>query len=174
MENHALTATEAVCRARDLLEEVTPLSSDCGRLCSAACCRDDPEYETSGMLLFPGEAALYDAPEAKMWMEITPSGLVHHGSPVPLLSCRLPCPRRLRPLACRLFPLTPYVRGDRLTLRMDVRARPVCPLCDYGLQGLSPDFVSAVREALRILWAQEEQRDFLYTLTSHLKEYEWM
>ena len=29
-------------------------------------------------------------------------------------------------------------------------------------------------QALRILWAQPEQRAYLYTLTEHLKEYEWL
>ena len=168
------SALEAVKAARDLLENVTPLPTDCGAFCSAACCKDDPDYETSGMLLFPGEEALYDNPAAKMWMALSPSGLAHEGKPVPLLSCKLPCPRRMRPLACRLFPLTPYVKGDKLTVRIDVRARPVCPLCDSGLAGLSPEFVSAVKQALRILWAQPEQRVYLRTLTEHLKEYEWL
>ena len=49
------SALEAVKAARDLLENVTPLPTDCGAFCSAACCKDDPDYETSGMLLFPGE-----------------------------------------------------------------------------------------------------------------------
>ena len=39
---------------------------------------------------------------------------------------------------------------------------------------LSPEFVSAVKQALRILWAQPEQRAYLRTLTEHLKEYEWL
>ena len=29
-------------------------------------------------------------------------------------------------------------------------------------------------QALRILWTQPEQRAYLYTLTEHLKEYEWL
>jgi len=29
-------------------------------------------------------------------------------------------------------------------------------------------------QALRILWAQPEQRAYLRTLTEHLKEYEWL
>ena len=168
------SALEAVKAARDLLENVTPLPTDCGAFCSAACCKDDPDYETSGMLLFPGEEALYDNPAAKMWMALSPSGLAHEGKPVPLLSCKLPCPRGMRPLACRLFPLTPYVKGDKLTVRIDVRARPVCPLCDSGLAGPLPPPRRSPFQALRILWAQPKQRAYLYTLTEHLKEYEWL
>ena len=47
-----------VARCRALLAEVTPLQTDCGRFCGAACCRSLPGEET-GMLLFPGEEAFY-------------------------------------------------------------------------------------------------------------------
>ena len=49
---------EALVWARKRLEEVTPLKSDCGRVCGAACCRPVQGEET-GMLLFPGEEAFY-------------------------------------------------------------------------------------------------------------------
>ncbi len=49
---------DALFAARSLLEEVTPLKSDCGRICGAACCAS-LEGEETGMLLFPGEEALY-------------------------------------------------------------------------------------------------------------------
>ena len=45
----------AVLAARELLSTLTPLKTDCGALCSHACCAGD---ETTGMLLFPGEEAL--------------------------------------------------------------------------------------------------------------------
>ena len=169
-----MTTLEAVKEARDLLENVTPLTTDCGKLCDAACCKDDPNDEGSvaGMLLFPEEEKLYKGQD--VWMELVDSPLLLDGSPVPLLICNLPCPRRKRPLACRLFPLTPYVKNDKLTLRMDVRANPVCPLCASGKAGLNPEFVEKVKEALRILWAEEKCREYLYVLTEHLKEYEFL
>ena len=40
--------------AREKLNNVTPLRRDCGRVCSAACCRPLGGEET-GMLLFPME-----------------------------------------------------------------------------------------------------------------------
>ena len=124
------------------------------------------------MMLFPQEERLYA--HQGTWMELLPSALLFGGSPVPLLTCRVPCPRRHRPLSCRIFPLVPYVKAGRLTVRMDVRARPLCPLFDSGLKGLDADFVAAVKDALRILWADETHREFLLTLTEHLKEYEWL
>ena len=45
---------EAVEQARALLETLTPLKRDCGRLCGARCCRS-LEGEETGMVLFPGE-----------------------------------------------------------------------------------------------------------------------
>lgn len=173
-----MNAMEALIAARDLLENVTPLAADCGQLCSAACCKDSQdEDEVAGMLLFPGEEALYAHQGA--WMELLPSAVLFDGQPVPLLSCFLPCPRRHRPLACRIFPLTPYVRTapdgtERLTVRMDVRARPLCPLYDSGMAGLDPAFVAAAKQALRILWDNETHREYLRVLTAHLDEYQWL
>ncbi len=129
------SALEAVKAARDLLENVTPLPTDCGAFCSAACCKDDPDYETSGMLLFPGEEALYDNPcreDGWRFFALRPCA---RGQARAAAQLQLPCPRRMRPLACRLFPLTPYFKGDKLTVRIDVRARPVCPCAIPALRG---------------------------------------
>lgn len=168
-----MTTKEALLAARGLLEQVTPLSTDCGALCGAACCQDSPDEDSvAGMLLFPEEAPLYARQGA--WMELLPSHLLFAGEPVPLLTCRMPCPRPMRPLACRLFPLVPFVKGDRLTVRMDLRARPLCPLYSSGIAGLSPAFVSAVKSALRLLWADPVHRGYLCLLTEHLKEYDFL
>lgn len=45
-------------RARELLLSLTPLNHDCGMLCGQACCAPDEEGQ-GGMMLFPGESALY-------------------------------------------------------------------------------------------------------------------
>ena len=64
-----MTTKEALLAARDLLEQVTPLSTDCGALCGAACCQDSPDEDSvAGMLLFPEEAPLYARQGA--WMEL--------------------------------------------------------------------------------------------------------
>ena len=49
---------ELLKKARDLLEELTPLKTDCGKVCGARCCRS-LEGEETGMLLFPGEEEYY-------------------------------------------------------------------------------------------------------------------
>ena len=67
---------EALLTARALTAEVTPLKTDCGRACGGLCCQPD-ETGRGGMLLFPGEAALYlDKPgftvtEDKLYYEIS-------------------------------------------------------------------------------------------------------
>ena len=43
-----------------MLENTTPVLSDCGKICSAKCCKGD---STDGMLLFPGEKELFEDKE---------------------------------------------------------------------------------------------------------------
>ena len=46
----------AIERAWDILEEVTPLTEDCGQVCGGRCCK--ATAQSIGMLLFPGEETL--------------------------------------------------------------------------------------------------------------------
>ena len=143
---------EAVVAARALLAGKTPLKKDCGRSCGAACCQSDEDGQ-GGMLLFPGEDALYDPlPEG---FRIDRSDQVLPGAK--LLSCQGDCSREARPLACRLFPLLPARDGPV----PDQRAWAVCPLMRFGLRGMDPAFVQAVREAGEILYACPEHARYL-------------
>ena len=143
---------EAVVAARALLAGKTPLKKDCGRSCGAACCQSDEDGQ-GGMLLFPGEDALYDAlPEG---FRIERNDQVLPGAK--LLICPGDCSRDARPLACRLFPLLPARDGPV----PDQRAWAVCPLMRFGLRGMDPAFVQAVREAGEILYACPEHARYL-------------
>ena len=51
-----MNETELIKKAYEAIGTLTPLKSDCGRLCGAVCCKGDDE---TGMLLFPGEESLY-------------------------------------------------------------------------------------------------------------------
>ena len=79
---------EAVMEARKLLSQVTPLKRDCGRYCGGACCEPDEDGQ-GGMLLFPGEEALYqELPEGFTLMQddaVVPDAL--------LISCEGYCER---------------------------------------------------------------------------------
>lgn len=145
-----MQALDAVLRARDLLQSLTPLRKDCGSICGAACCAPDEDGQ-GGMLLFPGEDALYSPlPDG---FSLTPNDSVMPG--MLLLTCSGSCDRTLRPLACRMFPLTPVLSlrdgHEHLTVRMDPRAFAVCPLCDGGIRGMDSAFTHAVLQCARIL-----------------------
>ena len=153
-----MTAIET---ARALLETLTPLKTDCGRLCGARCCAS-LEGEETGMLLFPGEEDLY---EDRMGWRMVPAGKEL------LLICPGTCDRKDRPLACRMFPLMPVIRPDGTTaVRTDERARGICPLARQGKRAMDPDFTEAVREAGDMLAREPEQRDFLRRLAEEQEE----
>ena len=154
-----MSEIHAVLAARELLETLTPLKTDCGRLCQGACCQGD---EATGMLLFPGEEALY---ENCAFARVVPTGFSLGGTPAQLLVCSGRCDRENRPLACRLFPLFLKFREDQTpVLRMDARARAVCPLTDYGMKALDPAFRQAARRAYDLLLEDEVCAKYLKAL----------
>lgn len=149
----------------ELLGPAAPLGYDCGRLCNRACCAVSPGLP--GMYLFPGEEALFEGVED---FTISSRVLPGYGS-VPLLSCRGVCNRDLRPLSCRLFPLAPAVRGNRIVAVPDPRGRAVCPLCLEPKAALSRQFVLAVQAVFDRLMALEDGARFLTALAAYVDEY---
>ena len=154
-----------------LLDDLTPLKADCGRVCGAACCRDcSPEGEEggrSGMLLFPGEReALASLDGEEEGFAFLPAG------EDTLLVCGGHCRRGLRPLACRLFPLFPHVdREGRVRAAYDPRAWRVCPLVrEQRHVPLQRPFVRAVRRVGRLLMQDEACRDFLLRQSREMDE----
>jgi len=153
---------DVLSRAYAILEEHTPMKTDCGLMCGAACCHPDEDGQ-GGVYLFPGEAELLRDCE---WARVLPSPFA------PVMLCDGACQRHRRPLGCRIFPLTP-VRGKsgRWTVRMDVRARAMCPLVPSGIGGLDPAFVRAARDALRCVAEDEEGEAFLEKWLALEEEY---
>lgn len=162
-----MTLPDRILLARALLDAVTPLKGDCGRRCGAACCQPDEDGK-GGMLLFPGEERLYDPLPA--WATLSDSGLRLDGAPLWFFTCEGACDRADRPLACRIFPLTPQAGpdGDALSVCLDVRAWPVCPLMPHGTQGLSGAFLAAVQAAMALVWEDETGRAYIQLLTGLL------
>ena len=151
---------EALKKARELLADVTPLKTDCGKVCGARCCRP-LETEETGMLLFPGEEELYRE-KAGWTLRETPAGTI--------AICSGSCERNDRPLACRIFPLLPVIRNEEIKVAADQRARAVCPLLRQGIRGMDPAFTDAVREAGRLLAGDPVQRKFMEMLTEEQDE----
>ena len=150
-------------RACEAIGELTPMKNDCGALCGAACCAADADGQ-GGVHLFPGEA---EKLRRCAWVDrVTP------GSFAPIMICNGTCERGLRPLGCRIFPLTP-VRGKngKWTVRLDARARAMCPLVTSGLAGLDPAFVRAARDALRAIAGDPEGDAFLEKWLALEEEY---
>ena len=145
----------AVMDARERLCGLTPLLADCGALCGAACCHSDEDGQ-GGVYLFPGEELLY---AGVPWAQVEPCEL--EGADAHILVCNGTCERALRPLGCRIFPLSPVVRRGAWGVRMDWRAWAMCPLMRYGTRGLEPAFVRAAEEAVRAIAQTEEGEDFL-------------
>ena len=159
-----MSSLNTVLAARDLLRELTPLKTDCGRLCGGACCEGDEE---TGMLLFPGEDALY---ETCSFARVIPADFALGGEQVKLFVCAGRCERENRPLACRLFPLFLTFKDDGTTkLRIDRRAKSVCPLTDYGIKSLDPEFKQAARKAYDLLLEDKACAAYLRDLDAAFK-----
>lgn len=155
-----------------LFDDCTPTAKDCGKLCNKACCSGDD----CGMYLFPVEKKAFDLLKPD-WASIDFSDLEyeHNGRNIktPILFCNGKCDRYQRPLACRIFPLTPYLdKNGRLEIIIDPRARAVCPLA-YGVKMDFYDkkFVKNVKRTFNVLSKNKEIYAFLNVYSRMLDEY---
>lgn len=144
------------------LKDVTPLKKDCGVLCGAACCKGGDEK--TGMLLFPFEERLLSGAD---FAEIEDSNCEYGETAVAkLFFCDGTCDRTLRPLACRIFPLMPYLKGDKMTLIMNPMAKHLCPLArSLEISDLEPKFVKAVKKAMNRVMKLKDGKDYILMLT---------
>ena len=159
-------------RARALLETLTPLKSDCGRVCGGACCEGSAE---DGMLLFPGEARLASRTGFLHVSRISPSDC---GPSLGFAECRRSCIRHSRPLSCRIFPLLPYVAKDdrklsapfRFSIIQDPRGKYLCPLI-YAGDHVEEEFRERVAMAISEAGKCRTVRKFIFRLSEIADEY---
>ena len=154
-----------------LFDNITPLKADCGKLCKKACCKGDD----CGMYLFPGEKRVFDIINAQ-WAELEKSDFcyAYEGKKrnVPILFCNGTCDRYQRPLACRIFPLTPYLKDGKLSIIIDPRAKSVCPLARaVKKEELEPEFVKNVEKTFRILLSNKEFYAFTEAYSAYLDDF---
>lgn len=156
-----------------LFDKSTPVKADCGKLCNAACCKGTD----CGMYLFPGEKRVYDllSPE---WVKIEKSDFSYNfgGKTKNLFIafCNEECDRYQRPLACRIFPLTPILNDDgKLDIIIDPRSKSLCPLgATFTLEDFDPTFVKNVRKVFTVLSKNKEFAEFLTAYTEYLKDFQ--
>lgn len=151
-----------------LLDDLTPLDMDCGALCGAACCRDSGADGEAGMRLFPGEREALEALTHE-----TDGFSVRPAEGGELLVCAGHCRRGVRPLACRIFPLFPYVDTQgRVRAVYDPRAWRVCPLVRESRHvPLQRPFVRAVRHVGRLLMQDDGCRAFLTAQSREIDDF---
>lgn len=160
--------------AYQAIGDLTPLKMNCGRLCNAACCQSDDSGE-NGMLLFPYEEWFYRKPIEGFAFHLAEDDSLFKGGK--RLVCEGGCPRELRPLACRLFPLRIKLSSDPLgehtevVPEIDPRAWCCCPLPEQGgLRAMSGEFVDGVRRAGECLIRNDDILEALYNEQALLDE----
>ena len=100
-----------------LLDRVSPVPFDCGRICGAVCCQSE-EGDEMGLYLLPGEEKIHDRRDGWLrWEKQSTDELdlpASWNGTVCFVRCQGPehCRRALRPIQCRTFPLKPCLRRE--------------------------------------------------------------
>lgn len=155
-----------------LFDTATPIPVDCGELCSRACCRGDE----SGMYLFPAEDEVYKLLNPD-WITTEESDFTykHNGKvyKTPIAMCDGNCDRYQRPLACRIFPLTPHLtESGGLEIIIDPRAKKLCPLAKgFHLEDFNEKFVRNVRKTFALLMKNKRFADFMSEYSAYIDEF---
>ena len=128
-----------------LLDRVSPIDGDCGKLCGCACCTPEGDETQEGlgdfvlgMYLLPGEEKLFSMKED--WLKWSVENAEDYEFPdswhgkVYFIRCTTPpfCHREMRPIQCRTYPLMPYIDKDGVFFFFFSKADVPysCPLID--------------------------------------------
>ena len=154
-----------------LFDNCTPIKADCGQLCGKACCQGN-----GGMYLFPGEKKVYEL-LSPTWLEISDSDFNYtcNGKKVnvPFASCSGSCDRYQRPLACRIFPLTPILDSNgKINIITDPRAKSVCPL-SKGLHTneYNRKFVKNIERSFKLLMHNKCFAEYMKAYTEYINDF---
>ena len=158
-----------------LLNMVSPVDDDCGRLCGSACCTSGEE--DMGIYLLPGEEALLE--DNRDWFDWSFQSPEECGFPeswtehVAFIRCKTPpfCRRAERPIQCRTFPLMPYLTEDGdLEMIYDDRELPyLCPLIEQEIP-LNDSFVRATRTVWKHLLRDPRIYDLVWKDSEELRK----
>ena len=139
-----------------LLDRVSPIADDCGKLCGSACCTYEAPGDEShddfsmGLYLLPGEEKIFSGDED--WLQWSWEYAENYEFPdswhgkVYFLKCLdAPfCNRKKRPLQCRIFPITPHIDeyGNLFMIYQSGQLPYSCPLISDKIK-LNDDFLKA-------------------------------
>lgn len=148
-------------KACKILDKITPLSSDCGKLCYGACCLGD---DKTGMQLLPGESELLENLEFDIVKNENGEFCI----------CKGICRRENRPFACRIFPYFPVpeiLHSGRCVIRVmpDPRAVNICPLLSSEDVNIQKLFLARVAKAGRILLKSKRTRKWLFDVADEIR-----
>ncbi len=167
-----MNAYEFYSKAYKMLDTLTPIPADCGKLCNKACCSDtfNEENNEAGMYLYPGEEVMF---EGVSGFKIYRSDFKYENKFAKLVVCTEPCKRELRPLSCRIFPLIPYKKENSpITTLIDPRARRMCPLAKtFKMDDFDLNFVQTVSYIFKVLVKENHARSFICEQSYLLDEY---
>lgn len=159
-----------------LLDRVSPVPFDCGTICGAACCNAAAYDENLGMMLLPGEDKVHDRKDDWLSWEALISNEYEFpeswNGKIWFVRCKTPprCPRHLRPIQCRTFPLMPHLSqdGELSMIYNDFDLPYVCPMIEDETE-LDASFVKATQTAWKhllrdpliydLVWKESRDRD---------------
>lgn len=155
-----------------LFDDITPVPVDCGQLCDKACCKGDD----SGMFLFPGEKEVFKLLNPD-WIRIEKTDFAYEYNEktynTPIAMCSGSCDRYQRPLACRIFPLTPYINDKgKLEIIVDPRGKGICPMAKaFHIEDFDTAFVKNVKKAFALLSKNKQCMSFLQAYSRYIDEF---
>lgn len=185
-------------KAYRVLDKSTPLRFDCGLLCNSRCCSGDSD---EGMHLYPGEEIMFKFDKAvtppSLSSLATPSALlssllplsspnkdkfkcdlkikdiIFHDLKIKFLVCDGKCERRYRPLACRIFPLVPYISEEGiLHIVEDPRAKYICPLIFLNMsEQIDKIFRRNLYKVFRLLTQDKDIHEYISCLSDTIRDY---
>lgn len=121
------------------------------------------------MYLFPFERVMYKPMPS--WAKVEATQFEYDTNKYSdILICNSSCDRRLRPLSCRIFPLTPYIRDGKLKIILDPRAKAICPLAVLNMEDLDYKFVNRVELVFKMLIKNKLIYSFIQELSCMFDE----
>ncbi len=154
--------TYLIKKAYELLERVTPLTYDCGKLCGGKCCKGDGD---TGMWLFPYEEDIIKDINGFKIKDC------EGNSGYRMVVCNGNCDRKTRPLACRIYPYFPMITDDGFDTRADIRGIMSCPVLKDNIK-TQYNFTRQIRKVARLFSRDEELTTYIRNINQMLDEIE--